>query len=120
MRLARRKLDRSRSRRYTRKPQRKRALVTVCIAAICQDPGEMYVVCAADRMLTAGMGEGDVEYEPDRMPKLLQPTSAIAVMVADDMFLQYEIILGVYPELMKRIAEQPQEWWTVREVADLY
>jgi hypothetical protein len=92
--------------------------VTVCIAALCRDSQtERYVVCVADRMLTAGEGEADVEYEP-LMPKLIPLTNSIAVLTAGDAFLQREVLLGMFPEVTERI--ERAEWWTLRDMADLY
>jgi hypothetical protein len=122
MRLAPRKLDRSRIRRYTRKPPTKAPSVTVCIAALCHDPPyDIHVVCAADRMMTAGVGgDADIEYEPLGTPKLLAVTNSIAMMPAGDGFVQSEIVQRMSPEIVDRIVADPKRWFGVREVAEMY
>jgi hypothetical protein len=122
-----RKLDRSRIRGYTRKPLNKAPRVTVCIAALCSEllpdnqGHDLYVVCAGDRMMTAGVGgEADIEYEPTGSPKIFPVTSSIVLMWAGDAFIQREILLQMAPEVAARIQANPSRWLGVREVAELY
>jgi hypothetical protein len=91
---------------------RKGINVTVCVAAIFNGTS---VVGASDRMLTAG----DIEFEPQQS-KVFQLTSSISVMVAGDSSLQMEIILNVKNEVNNRIDENPKEWWSVKDIAELY
>jgi hypothetical protein len=126
MRLAPKKLDRSRSSRYTRKPPTKATNVTVCIAAICSDPPiesgdgrRWYVVCASDRMLTAGVGDADIEYQPLATPKIQTATNSIAVLWAGDAFVQGDVFRRMAPVIENRVATNP-EWIRVRELAELY
>lgn len=85
--------------------------MTVCVAAICTE----YVIGAADRMFTAG----DVQFEPAQ-PKIMQITSSISIMMAGDGLLQAEIVQRVMSDVNERIQTQPENWWTVSDVADLY
>lgn len=86
--------------------------VTVCVAAICQGNT---IFGASDRMLTAG----DIQFEPQQ-PKIIVLTRSIVVMVAGDSSMQSEIIQKVQADVSKRIEVEPQNWWNVRDVADLY
>lgn len=61
--------------------------LTVCIAAIGQEGRAVYVVLAADRMLTTGIGDSrDTEYEPRSVAgltlKMSQLTKTCALMIA--------------------------------------
>jgi hypothetical protein len=87
--------------------------VTVCVAAICGN-GSL-LVGAADRMLTAG----DVQFEPQQS-KLMPVTSSIVAMIAGDAAMQIEILMDVRHDVQRRVEAEPQNWWTVRDVADLY
>lgn len=86
--------------------------VTVCVAAICDTST---VFGAADRMLTAG----DVEFEPAQS-KIWELTSSIAAMFAGDASLQSEIFQLIDRDVKARVEAEPKNWWTVRDVADLY
>jgi hypothetical protein len=86
--------------------------VTVCVAALCEGGN---IFGASDRMLTAG----DVEFEPDA-GKIRELTSSIALMTAGDSSLQTEIIARVSVVVGARIEAEPQNWWLVKDVADLY
>lgn len=86
--------------------------MTVCIAAIC----EMHVImCAADRMLTTT----DVEFEPS-MPKIRPLTTSIIIMTAGDSAVHAELQQAVAEVVFKRINEEPDNWWSIRDVAALY
>lgn len=87
-------------------------LVTVCVAAIC---GTGTVFGASDRMLTAG----DVQFEPAQS-KVLQVTTSIAVMMAGDSSVQAEILSDVYRHVTDRVKADPNNWWMVKDVAELY
>ena len=93
--------------------------MTVCVAAICQSESGPLVIGAADRMITAGVGVGDIEYEP-RQRKIYRLTNAIAAMASGDMALQHSLMSELGPVIGERIATDPTRWWTVREVAELY
>lgn len=87
--------------------------MTVCVAAICD--GGSYVVGAADRMLTAG----DIEFEPQQA-KIWQLTRSVGVLVAGDSAIQTEVLRAVEAVVNQRIQEQPENWWMLHDVADLY
>jgi hypothetical protein len=86
--------------------------VTVCVATICT---ENTVIGASDRMITSG----DIEFEPPQT-KILTLTNSIAVMMAGDTALQTEILYDVRRDVTQRIAVDPNTWWSIREVAELY
>jgi hypothetical protein len=66
-------------------------------------------------MLTSG----DIEFEPQQ-PKIWQLTSSIVIMAAGDAALQSEIIRKVAADVQRRVETEPQNWWSVSDVADLY
>jgi len=86
--------------------------VTICVAAVCNIG---VIFGASDRMLTAG----DVEFEPEQS-KIIPVSNSIAAMVAGDASLQTEILRQVLSAVGKRVTAEPQRWWLVKEVADLY
>lgn len=86
--------------------------MTVCLAALCD---QNTIIGASDRMITAG----DVQFEPPQN-KVWWMTSSIAVMISGDTALQTEILQGVHADVSQRIIEQPDNWWTVKEIASLY
>lgn len=86
--------------------------MTVCIAALCEGNT---VFGASDRMLTSG----DIEFEPEQQ-KIYQLSSSIAVMVAGDASLQTEIFMRVRADVHHRIETDPNNWWLVQDVANLY
>jgi 20S proteasome alpha/beta subunit len=92
-------------------PKRGKIRVTVCIAAI----GQANVFAASDRMVTSG----DIEFEPEQ-PKIWQLTTAIAIMTAGDISIQTEIFSSVSAEVRRRIGLEPDNWWSLADVADLY
>lgn len=73
------------------------------------------VVGASDRMLTAG----DIQFEPPQS-KIFRLSSSIAVMMADDSSAHAEVFQDVSDIVEARIALQPDSWWKVKDVADLY
>jgi hypothetical protein len=77
--------------------------------------GNSGVFGASDRMLTAG----DVEFEPQQT-KIRFLTSSCGAMVAGDAYLQEEILQGVQEDIAVRIAERPNEWIPIRDIARLY
>jgi hypothetical protein len=66
-------------------------------------------------MLTAG----DVEFEPAQS-KTWELTSSIVVMMAGDASLQTEILQMVDREVKSRVQAEPENWWAVKDVAELY
>jgi len=86
--------------------------MTICLAALCETHT---IIGASDRMITAG----DVEFEPDQV-KIWWMNPSVAIMVSGNTPLQSEILLSVQAEVSKRIELEPDNWWTVSEVADLY
>jgi hypothetical protein len=70
-------------------------------------------------MLTAGVGDADIEYEPAEVPKLFELTNSIAGLFAGEMFLQREILLRMAPLVTTRL-EKDQSWFGVAEMADVY
>lgn len=89
--------------------------MTVCVAALCVQPGGPVVVAAADRMLTAG----GTEYEPP-LQKVWQFSASIAALVAGDMNLQAELMAPVWAEVLAAIRAAPDVWLKVEDVAKLY
>jgi hypothetical protein len=106
--------DSSQKRKYERTP------VTVCIAAICKNTmspeGGFIVIGATDRMLTGG----DIEYEPKSTNKILHFSTAITGMFAGNLNFQTEVVRRVSFVVQARINSEPQKWWEVKEVAELY
>lgn len=86
--------------------------MTVCIAARAGH----YIVGALDRMLTSA----DIEFEPSAGMKLIVLSSSIFIMTSGDSALQTEIVGRVHGEVTGRIAREPQNWWLVKDVAELY
>lgn len=86
--------------------------MTVCVAAICDDNK---VVGAADRMLTSG----SIQFQPEQT-KLVQLTSSIVAMIAGDMSVHAELLAKVQRSINDRIAAEPNNWWSVADIASLY
>ena len=86
--------------------------MTVCVAAICEG-GQ--IIGASDRMLTAD----DIEFEPPQA-KILWLTTAIAVLNAGEAFFYAEIIQKIQKIVGVRVSAEPTNWWSVREVVELY
>lgn len=89
-----------------------RIAVTVCVAAICD---VNILLGASDRMLTSG----DVEFEP-QTPKIYAPTNSIAVMIAGDASLQYELLYGFYDWTNLRSKEKDPPWIPIADAAKEY
>lgn len=87
--------------------------MTVCVTALC-DAGNA-VVGVADRMLTAEA----IQFEP-QLPKIRKLTSSTAILWAGDSSLQTELLMAVSSEIQARVELEPNNWWLVRDVADLY
>jgi len=85
--------------------------VTVCIAARSQGG----LVLASDRMLTAG----DIQFEPPTS-KMTLLTSSIALMASGDSSFHVEVMTNVNRVMQDRIKAEPNNWWTVDDVVDLY
>lgn len=62
---------------------------------------------------------GDIEFEPDQ-PKILALSNSIYCLLAGDSYLQAEIMKNVADDVWRRIKEQPEHWWKLKEVAELY
>ena len=86
--------------------------MTVCIAALSEDG---MIWCAADRMVTGQ----DVEFEP-LMPKIIKITTSILIMTSGDSAFHSEIYQGVSSVVKDRIEKEPDNWWNVKDVANLY
>ena len=111
-------------RKHRRRFNRK-APMTVCIAAICNNSDTIFGAC--DRMLTAG----DIEFEPalrpvatsnmaqTTNPKIVHATSSIVIMTAGDSALQTEITDDVKSEVRERIKGM-KSWLPVKEVVGIY
>ena len=96
-----------------RKRRRRRLPLTVCIAA---RSNEGAIFCAADRMVTIG----DMEVESP-VPKIVMLTNSIAIMTSDDDAAYHtEIIIDAYATIARRINDERERWWTVKEIVDLY
>ncbi len=87
--------------------------MTVCVGAIYENNS---VLGGSDRMITAG---GNIEFQP-LQPKIWPITSSIVAMVADDIVVHTEIHQEVFKSVSVRIEKEPQNWWKVKDVADLY
>ncbi len=89
--------------------------MTVGIAAICSWQNiTPIVVCASDRMITAG----DTEFEPTQ-PKMYQLTSSIVMLIAGDTLAQTEILQGARRRVTDRLRADSTTWISVREAADM-
>jgi hypothetical protein len=86
--------------------------MTVCIAAMCEGG---IIFGAADRMKTAG----DVQFEPP-MPKKFHITNSIVVMTAGDALFHGEILGELCGVIYERVKAEPDNWWKVKDVAELY
>ena len=86
--------------------------VTVCIVAMFD---ENSIIGASDRMLTSA----DIQFEPQQS-KILQFTNSIFTMVAGDSSFQYEIIQKVKTDVVDRVLKEPDNWWDILDVVDLY
>lgn len=87
--------------------------MTICVAAMCEGGGTLFG--ASDRMLSGR----DVEFEPPQT-KVFSMTNSIAVLVAGDTAVQMEILQRVRADVLPRITLDPNNWWLVSDVADLY
>jgi hypothetical protein len=87
--------------------------VTVCVAAISE---HRYLFGASDRMLTTG---GIIQFEPQQS-KIKIITTSIALMTAGDSSTQDAIIKKVRADVDYRIKNDPSNWWSVADVAELY
>lgn len=86
--------------------------MTVCLAAICE--GNM-LVGASDCLLTAD----DIQFEPQQS-KIFNLTRSVAVMIAGDIALQTEVVRDVHEVVLERVQREPDNWWAVRDVAEVY
>ena len=86
--------------------------MTVCVAAICEGNT---IIGASDRMLTSGT----IEFEPQRS-KIRILSNSIFAMLAGDSALQDEVWQKLWLDVNERIKAEPQNWWNVRDVAELY
>jgi len=89
--------------------RRRRRKVTVCIAALCTWGGQIMVVGASDRMLTAE----DIEFEPPRS-KISYMSPFIVALTAGDSSAQTSICTNTRQEVNKLTAPP------VAKVADIY
>lgn len=85
--------------------------MTVCVAAIF-DEG---IFGASDRMLTSG----NIQFQPPQ-PKIWKITNSIVAMIAGDVSIQAEIFSEVNPVIGDRIKQEPNNWWAVKDIADIY
>ena len=86
--------------------------MTVCIAAIYDNSS---VVGASDRMLTAG----DIQFQPYQS-KIWALTTSVVAMVAGDIAVQAEVFQYVSGVVTERVKTEPENWWKVSDVAELY
>lgn len=110
---------------------KRKAPMTVCIAAICETGT---IIGASDRMMTSG----DVEFEPDLdsiqkpdLPpqisrtfnantKIYPITTSIVFMTAGDSGFQSEIIQDVIGVINQQVAHDKTRWISVKEMVDIY
>ena len=91
--------------------------MTVCVATLCDvntGNGAM-IVGASDRMLTLG----DVEFQPPSS-KVGGISNSIMVMYAGDAAMHIEVYNDVARIVTERIRVDQQNWWLVKDVAELY
>src|SRR6185295_3529098 len=101
--------------------------MTVCVAAIAG--GGTCVYGASDRMITSY----DIEFEPqlelsgvekgtsDEGRKIVPLTSSIVVMIAgNDIATLTQLIYELRDRVLKRVKDEPGNWWKVADVAYLY
>ncbi len=62
---------------------------------------------------------GDIEFEPPTR-KIWGLTPSVFVMTAGDTTLQTEIMRDVEIDVVERVLAEPNNWWRVRDVAELY
>lgn len=62
---------------------------------------------------------GDIQYEPQQ-PKIRLLTTSIVILPAGDFALHPEIFQNVSQVVRERIANDPNNWWDVRDVAELF
>lgn len=86
--------------------------MTICVAAICANTT---VIGAADRMITAG----DTEFQQGTS-KIWEFSNSIIGMIAGDTSLQARIYYAVHNTVAERIRTNPEIWWTVSDIVDLY
>ena len=86
--------------------------VTVCIASRAGNS----IFGISDRMLTSG----DIQFEPTEGSKIVGLTNSMFMMTAGDAGLSAQIGSPMVLEIINRVQLAPQNWWTAREVADLY
>ena len=94
--------------------------MTVCIASICVEPsGFIYIVAAADRMITSG----DIEFEPDidraLGNKIHTLTPTIFALTSGDTGLQPDLVQNTR-EILFKTAGAATNSWSVREAAEVY
>jgi hypothetical protein len=104
------KLDRSRTRQYTRGSLPKDPSVTICVAALA---GSSMIVAASDRTLTVS----GIYTVKSPLAKWWKVTDTIIAMLSGDMDFQWEILQALQSDLN---AGKPWPEWQVREVANLY
>lgn len=85
--------------------------MTVCVAAIF-DSG---ILGASERMLTAG----DIQFQPPQ-PKIWPITTSIVAIIAGDVSVHAEIFSEMQLVVYNRIQQEPDNWWAVKDVADMY
>lgn len=84
--------------------------MTVCIATRSHSA----VFLISDRMITSG----DIQFEA--VEKIMFLTSSIAVMGSGDSAFHHEIMKDVTKAVIERVRIDPDNWWFVRDVVDLY
>lgn len=100
-----------------RKPRARKRAMTVCLAAICN---RNMIFGASDRMLTSGDIEFEVANSGSPPSKIVTLTSSISAMLAGDAGLQREILRDVSNTLNDRIKKEPNNWWRVKDVVEVY
>jgi hypothetical protein len=85
--------------------------LTVCIAIRSQAA----IFLVSDRMITSG----DIQFEPPS-EKIIFLTSCIAVMAAGDSAFHHEVMKDVTKTVVDRVSKEPDNWWLVKDVVDLY
>jgi hypothetical protein len=62
---------------------------------------------------------GDIQFEPPS-EKIIFLTSSIAVMGSGDSAFHHEIMKDVTKAVLERVDREPDNWWLVKDVVDLY
>jgi hypothetical protein len=66
------------------------------------------------------LSAADIQFEPSAGSKAFVLSGSLFMLTAGDSSLQAELATGILREVAARIEKDPNNWWFVSEVADLY